>query len=162
MNFSVSWCRQLPSVIASAPKCRASRSRRRVMRMSVGVDTKTTRSITSLSSWPPESSIEPLSTQSAWGGNTSRMSDPCLPLAAPSHTEGMVGVHKSSSDLSKRTLHAAIAFVSVAGEAVSTLDHANAPLASGPPFLAIAENQRLLCSRLPVPLLVERLGIHTL
>src|SRR5262245_5826186 len=68
---------------------------------------------------------------------------------------GAAGVHKSSSDLSKRMLHAAIAFASAVAEAVSTLDHANAPLASGPPLVAIAENQRLLYSRLPVPLLVS-------
>src|SRR5258705_9796476 len=37
------------------------------------------------------------------------------------------------------TLHSGIAFVEAAIEPVSTLDHADASLASGPPFLSVAE-----------------------
>ena len=41
-------------------------------------------------------------------------------------------------------LHAGIAFVAAAVEPVSPFDHADAPLASGPPFLAVAEPALLL------------------
>src|SRR5258708_12271700 len=37
------------------------------------------------------------------------------------------------------TLHSGIAFVAAAVEPVSPLDHADASLASGPPFLSVAE-----------------------
>ena len=56
--------------------------------------------------------------------------------------------------------HAAITFVSAAAESVSTFDDADAALASGPPFLAVAE-PGFLRSRLRTALLVERLGMHT-
>ena len=42
------------------------------------------------------------------------------------------------------TFHAALAFVSAAAETMATLDDADAPLASGAPFLAVAEPALLL------------------
>ena len=57
-------------------------------------------------------------------------------------------------------LHPVIALVSTAVEAVPAFDDADASLASGAPFLAVAE-PAFLCSRLRVALLVERLGMQT-
>jgi len=59
-----------------------------------------------------------------------------------------------------QTLHAILTFVPAAVETVSPLGHADAPFASGTPFLAVAE-PALLCSRLRSALLVERLGTQT-
>jgi hypothetical protein len=57
-------------------------------------------------------------------------------------------------------LHSGIASVAAAIETVPPLDHADATLTSGAPFLAAAE-PALLCSRLRSGLLVERLGMQT-
>src|SRR6516164_9273481 len=58
------------------------------------------------------------------------------------------------------TLHPIFAFVATTIEPVSSLRHADAALASGTPFLTVAE-PALLCSRRRSALLVERLGMHT-
>ena len=57
------------------------------------------------------------------------------------------------------TLHSGLALVAAAAEPVSPLDDADASLASGPPFLAVAEPALLLFA-FALWLLVERLGIQ--
>ena len=54
--------------------------------------------------------------------------------------EEVVGDHPEANP----ALHPSIALVSAAGEPVAPFDHADAPLASGPPFLAVSEPALLL------------------
>src|SRR5271167_2970187 len=58
------------------------------------------------------------------------------------------------------TLHSGLTLVAAAAEPVSPLEHADASLASGPPFPAVAETALLLFA-FASGLLVERLGMQT-
>jgi hypothetical protein len=65
-------------------------------------------------------------------------------LLAPGHSESHVDEIIGNHGESYPAFQSRFSFISAAIESVAPLDHANAPFASGPPFLALAEPAFLL------------------